>query len=73
MANKKCPFCGSEPEIIPALVETWARCPNRDCYIGGCMMYLKEWNKRHICDDHEFCCNTCDHKCGIEVLERSKE
>ncbi len=48
MSDTLCPFCGYEPEIIPALVETWARCPNKDCYIGGVMMYLKVWNRRHF-------------------------
>ena len=49
MSNELCPYCGDAPEIIPATVETWARCGNKDCYIGGVMMYLHVWNRRFVC------------------------
>ncbi len=30
---------------------------------------IAAWNRRYVCPDHEFVCNTCDHKCGIELIE----
>lgn len=44
-----CAFCGQAPEIISATVITWARCGNKDCYIGGIMMPLHIWNRRFVC------------------------
>lgn len=57
-----CPFCGGEAK----------RAYHNDMVMCNCNraeMTRVAWNRRSFCPDHEFCCNTCNNKCGIEIVE----
>lgn len=68
-----CLHCGSKDCGAIQIAGLWkVQCV--DCQASGGLRATKAqaiaaWNKRHLCRDHEFVCNTCDHKCGIEVIE----
>ncbi len=79
MENKEpspCLTCGHKPKVASFLPDRHAAyCHNPKCPVWHRTKYhftraeaIAAWNKRHVCDDHKFCCNTCDHKCGLELL-----
>lgn len=74
-----CPFCGGEAEPDFGFknhdTETYFYVVCLECGAEA-IGYKTEaeavaaWNNRSFCEDHESCCNTCNHKCGITLIER---
>lgn len=65
-----CPYCGKNPEPCGT---NWVMCRSKDCRNRASIYTPKQWNRRHACEDWEFVCNTCNHKCGIELIESEVE
>ena len=66
-----CPFCGWPAECNAGGLDIY--CSNQyGCLAFDCSMSADDWNRRFLCNDHQFCCNTCNHKCEIELVEENE-
>lgn len=43
--NERCPFCGSEPQILR---QEWAACTGASCRLRGVAFPLRLWNTRAL-------------------------
>ncbi len=76
-----CPYCGDdeldittkEPLAMTLNDDDMVRCTTEGCPSSHVPVTVAAWNRRYVCPDHECMCNTCDHKCGIEIIQEVSE
>lgn len=72
-----CIYCNNnllvrERRLATDKIQCWTQCGT--CSATGPVADSRDEairlaGRRHVCDDHRCCCNTCDHKCGIELIK----